>query len=148
MAENQPRGPQTRGNQFLQPQRGRRLPPGKLGHESHARILDAATDPPRLLRIQGEAAAKVDRLTAGTGGQNGQRAVPLRSKHEDGVDILAHRYGAEAVDRRNAKLGRGEPRAPAHLLADDAHLVAIGKASQRGPMPMIPSIAQAHQPYA
>ena len=148
VAEEQLRGAQTGGDQLFQPQGGRGVPPGKLGHKSDARLLDAALDGLRLLGVHFQADRAINCLPRLAGRQDRKRSEPLGRKHHDGVDVFALDQRVVAVHRFGLKLGCRQLGAMLHLIADRPDLEPVGQRPQCRGVPRLPSIPQADKTHA
>ena len=142
MAEEEPWTAQPRGNQFLQPQRGRGIAPREFGHEGNARLFDPVLDPCRVFDAQVHAARAVDGLPGLTSGQNRQGAIPLVGQDENGVDVLAAGEHAEAVDGRGAELAGHQVGAIRHLIENGPQLEPIREHPQGRSVAVLPEITQ------
>jgi hypothetical protein len=147
MAEEQARGTESGGDQFLEAQRRRGEPAGEFGDEGHARLLDAIAQADGLGRIEVESGGAIDRLAGVAGGEDGERTVPLCGKHQHGVDVAARGKRAKAVDRGRIELFCDLLGAMSDLLADGADLEAVGEGAKRRPVAIFPRLAKAHQAY-
>ena len=145
MAEEQSRRAQAGGDQFLQADRGRRVAAGKFGHEGDARLFDPLFDLLGFLEFQIEPRRAIDGLAGIAGGQDRQRAVPLRRENENGVDILPRGERAVAVHGIGVEFGGGLFGAMRDLIAHRTDLEAIGHRSQRRGMPRLPDVAQSDE---
>ncbi len=146
VAEQQPRRTEPRGDEFLQPQRGGRLPPEQLGHEDHPRLLDAAADRLGLVRLEarrrGRSKSPCDARRPPGSGASRTTAAPRGGWRR----CPPGRPGRESHRPPGPKL-RGRQLGPApDLLADRADFQAVGQGPKRRQIAPLPSLSQTNQP--
>ena len=148
MAKEQLRRANPRGNQFLQPQRGRRQSPRKLGHEGDAGLLDALAELPGLGRIVNvERRAAVDALAMIARREHRQRAIPFRGKDQDDIDVFAGRQRPKAIDFAAeksraacwARCATSQHTARTSKRSDKARSAGRCRVSQASPSPTMPT---------
>ena len=147
MAEQQPRIPDSRGDQLLEPHGGRRQSPRELRHERHAGRFHPLPHVVGLFRFEIEGRGAVDRLARLARRVNRQRPVPLGREQEHGLHVVALAESAEAAHFVGLKITGGLLSQMAHFGAHGPNLEAIGEHrsagrwlfSQASPRPMMPT---------
>jgi len=129
MAEQQPRRPQSRGDQLFEAKRRGAMPPRELGHEGHARRLHAALHIAGFGGFDLQRRCAVNRLARLAGGENGEWTVPFRREDQHRVDILSGGQHAVAVDRGSAELARHLLRPLRNFSTNRAYFEPVGKGS-------------------
>jgi hypothetical protein len=109
-------------------------------------LFNFVPDAAGLGGIEIERRGAVDGFSGGTSGEDRQGPEPLWGEHQDGVDVVARRKDAKAVDRACAEFAGGGVGAVRDLVADGADFEAVRERAERRPMPGLPGFSQANDP--
>ena len=137
--------PKPGGDQLLQPDGGRGVAPGQLGHEGDARLLHPAFDRLGLVGVEFQADGAIDGLARLARRQDRQFPEPLGGKHEHGVDVFPLDEHVVAVDRVGMEVGGRLLGPMPDRVADRPDLEPVGQRPQRRGVPRLPEIAQSNQ---
>ena len=133
---------QSRGNQFLQPNRCRRVSTRQFSHERNARTFNSLSQLQRFGRSHVQRGRTKDGLACVTGRQNRQRSVPFRGQSQHDIDILSLHNGSESTGGVRIELFGNRDGSFGHLAADGANLEPVRQRAQRRQVASLPLIAK------